>query len=125
MSVNRLGYVAYVVLLIGYAIYKYSVAAPPVFSQGYAQSVAILVFITAVAPFLIAVTSLKSIRLGLVMHIAAGLLLGLAACVGGYALFWKLFISGTGAEAPAVAEVALRGVGWGLAQGALAAAAAK
>lgn len=119
MTQSRLGWIGYLVFLAGYAAYKYLVAAPPSFSPAYAQSVAILVMLTGVAPFLATFLILKVARLGHVPQMVTSLLLGLALCVAGYALFWFLFLSSL-AQGPQLVEVAPRGIGWGLAQGALA-----
>lgn len=119
MTQSRLGWIGYLVFLAGYAAYKYLVAAPPAFSPAYAQSVATLVVLTGIAPFFGAYLILKIARLGHVPQMATGLLLGLALCVAGYALFWLLFLSSL-VDGPQLVEVATRGVGWGLAQGALA-----
>ena len=105
--------------LAGYAAYKYVVAAPPEFSAAYAQSVAILVLLTGVMPFILAMVSLRVINPGHMARLIIGLLVGLVACVGGYALFWTLFLASID-RGPPVDAVAIRGVGWGLAQGAIA-----
>ncbi len=123
MPLGRIAIVAYVIFLAGYSWYKYSVAAPPEFSAGYAQSVAILVLMTGVAPFLIAYGVLKAVRLKRLSASLTGLIVGMLACVAGYAAFWWFFIVPGGA-APAVYDVAIRGVGWGLLQGGIASMAA-
>lgn len=120
---GRAAFIGYFLFLIGYAAYKYSVAAPPEFSSEYVQSVAILVLMTGVAPFLLAYLLLKMIKLRRLAASITGLLLGLVFCVIGYGAFWWFFIAPGGA-APALYEVAVRGVGWGLLQGGLAAVAA-
>ena len=119
MTISKVGLIGYVIFLAVYSVYKYSVAAPAEFSLVYAQSVAILVAMTGVAPFLLAYIGLKTIGVRGVEGSVWGLLIGLVACVGGYAAFWWFFIAPEGA-APAVYDVALRGVGWGLLQGGLA-----
>ncbi|MEK7265020.1 MAG: hypothetical protein AAB227_02875, partial [Pseudomonadota bacterium] len=88
-----------------------------------AQSVAMLVALTGVAPFLLSLGALKALRLKGVAGAAAGLLLGLVLCVAGYAAFWAVIIAPSGAPV-AMTAVAVRGVGWGLLQGGLAAIAA-
>ena len=123
MRLGALAMLGYLVFLVGYAAYKYSVAAPPEFSQAYLISVVILVALTGVAPFLLTFGALKAIRAKGLVNSAAGLVLGLAFCVAGYAAFWALVISPSGAPV-ALTAVALRGVGWGLLQGGLAALAA-
>ncbi|GJL95794.1 MAG: hypothetical protein DHS20C05_21990 [Hyphococcus sp.] len=120
---SRVAFIGYAVFLIGYSTYKYSVAAPPSFSPEYAQSVAILVLLTGVAPFLLAYLLLKLSRMNRFGASVVGLLLGLVFCVIGYGAFWWFFIA-PGGQAPALYEVALRGVGWGMLQGGLAAIAA-
>ena len=123
MTIGRLGFLAYLIFLAGYAIYKYSVAAPPEFSAGYFQSVLTLVLMTGVAPFVVTYSLLKMLGLKGLAMTATGLVVGLTACVFGYAAFWYFFIAPAG-SAPAVYDVAIRGVGWGLLQGGLAALAA-
>lgn len=124
MRPRALALVFYAFFLVAYAVYKYSVAAPPAFSPAYAQSVAILVAMTGVAPFLLALAALKALRLEGVVGLVAGLVFGLVFCVAGYAAFWALTISASGAPVPMTA-VAVRGVGWGLLQGGIAAFAAR
>lgn len=119
MTRRRLGWVGYLIFLAGYAAYKYLVAAPPSFSPVYAQSVAILVVLTGVVPFLGTFLVLKVFSLGHIPQMATGLLLGVLLCVAGYALFWFLFLSSL-AGGPQLVDVATRGIGWGFAQGALA-----
>lgn len=123
MSVRRIAFVAYSVFLAGYSWYKYQVAAPAEFSSAYLQSVAVLVLMTGVAPFFLALATAKLIRVSGLARIALGLIAGLVFCVAGYAEYFTLFIAG---NVPGVTliDVALRGAGWGLAQGALAAMAA-
>ena len=123
MTTGRLALIAYLLFLAGYSWYKYAVAAPAEFSPGYAQSVVILVLMTGVAPFLIAFGGLKVSGLRRFPAVAGGLVLGLVACVAGYAGYWWLFLAPNGG-APAVYDVAARGVGWGLLQGGIAAIAA-
>ena len=123
MQKSALALMLYLVFLAGYAIYKYAAAAPPAFSPAYAQSVAMLVALTGVAPFLLSLGALKALRLKGVAGAAAGLLLGLVLCVAGYAAFWAVIIAPSGAPV-AMTAVAVRGVGWGLLQGGLAAIAA-
>lgn len=123
MTRGRLGLIAYVIFLVAYSWYKYSVAAPQEFSAGYAQSVVILVLMTGVAPFVIALAALKVSNAKRFAAGVVGIVVGLVACVVGYAAFWWLFIAPAGA-APAAYDVAARGVGWGVMQGALAALAA-
>jgi len=124
MRSGKLALIGYVIFLAAYAVYKYGAAAPPTFSPAYAQSVAILVAMTGIAPFLISLSVLTSLRLKGVANAAAGLAFGLALCVAGYAAFWAMIIAPTGAPV-ALSTVALRGVGWGLMQGGLAALAAR
>ncbi len=119
---GRLAGIGYVLFLGFYAWWKYQAAAPDEFSVGYAQSVAILVGLTGVAPFLLTLLLLKAAPLRRFAASIAGVVLGVAFCVAGYALFWQLFISPYGG--PEMVEVALRGVGWGALQGGLAAIAA-
>ena len=119
---GRLAWVGFFIFVVGYAWWKYQAAAPDEFSMGYARSVAILVALTGVAPFLIAFIILRSAPLKRIAASITGVLLGVVLCVGGYALFWKLFISPYGG--PEMIDVATRGIGWGALQSALAAIAA-
>ncbi len=123
MSLGRVAIVAYVIFLGLYSWYKYSVAAPPKFDIGYARSVAILVLMTAVAPFALTYAVLILAGLKRLSAMLTGLGVGLIACVAAYAAFWWFFIVPGGA-APAVYDVAIRGVGWGLLQGGMASVAA-
>lgn len=120
---GRLAWVAYFLFLVFYAWWKYQAAAPDVFSVGYAQSVAILVGLTGVAPFIATLLILKAAPLSRIPAGAVGVVLGVLGAVAGYALFWKLYISPYGG--PEMMDVALRGIGWGALQGAIAAVAAK
>jgi len=124
MRPRALALIGYVVFLAVYAAYKYQAAAPPAFSPAYAQSVTILVVMTGVAPFAFTLAALKALRLKGAANAAAGLALGLVFCVAGYAAFWAVVIAPSGAPV-AISAVALRGVGWGLLQGALAALVAR
>jgi hypothetical protein len=119
MRLGTLGLIGYVLFLAGYSVYKYSVAAPPEFSTQYAISVAILVAMTGVAPFLVALGLVKGLSAKGFAGSAIGLITGLVACVGAYAAFWALFIQPTDAEI-AMTAIATRGIGWGLLQGGLA-----
>ncbi|NOX83419.1 MAG: hypothetical protein GXP06_10630 [Alphaproteobacteria bacterium] len=119
MPLGRMAIIAYVIFLGLYSWYKYSVAAPPEFDIGYARSVVILVLMTAVAPFALTYGVLKLAGLARLSALLTGLGVGLVVCVAGYAAFWWFFIVPGGA-APAVYDVAIRGVGWGLLQGGLA-----
>lgn len=123
MSMGRIAIIAYVAFLIGYAWFKYSAAAPPEFSIAYAQSVAILVVLTGIIPFIAAYALLKAWPLGWLGSRVTGLLIGLIVCVGGYAAFWAFFISPSAPDV-SLASVAVRGIGWGLVQGGLASIAA-
>ncbi len=79
---------------------------------------------TGVAPF--ALTYI-AVQLSGLVDVAAGVLglvLGLAFCVTGYAGFFVLFIAGNAPDVTLI-DVAMRGVGWGLLQGALAAIVAR
>ena len=120
---SKLAWLGYALFLAGYGYYKYAVAAPPTFSPEYAKSVALLVVFTGVAPFVFALLWLKTLKLNRLLASAVGLLLGLVACVAGYAAYWAMVIEPAGIEAPLTA-VAMRGIGWGLLQGGLAAIAA-
>jgi hypothetical protein len=93
---------------------------PPEFSSDYAQSVAILVALTGVAPFVLTQLLLRALKLRGLAASIAGLVSGLVFCVAGYAVFWLLFIGPSGVGAPAMMDVAARGVGWGLLLGGLA-----
>ncbi len=119
---SGIAWFGYLLFLGLYAWWKYQAAAPDDFSVGYARTVAILVGLTGVAPFLLAFLLLKAAPLKRFAASIAGVALGIVFCVGGYALFWKLFIAPYGG--PEMLEVALRGVGWGALQGGLAAIAA-
>ena len=123
MRLGALAMIGYVVFLAGYSIYKYSVAAPAEFSQAYAISVAILITLTGVAPFMLTFGALKSLHAKGFANSALGLVLGLVFCVAGYAAFWYVSIAPSGADV-AMTAVAMRGIGWGLLQGGLAAVAA-
>ncbi len=123
MPLGRMAIVAYVIFLGFYSWYKYSVAAPPEFDIGYVHSVIILVLMTAVTPFALTYGVLKIAGLKRLSAMLTGLGVGLIFCVAAYAAFWWLFIVPGGA-APAVYDVAIRGVGWGLLQGGLASIAA-
>ncbi len=123
MTLSRVALMGYGVFLAFYTWYKYSVAAPPEFSVGYVQSVIILVLMTGVTPFVVAYALLKAVKLKRLPASIVGLAVGLIFCVAGYAAFWWFFIAPNG-SAPAVYDVAVRGVGWGLLQGGLAAIAA-
>ncbi len=123
MSLGRIAIVVYVIFLAFYSWYKYSVAAPPEFNVDYAHSVAILVLMTGVAPFVLSYGVLKIAGLKRFSAMLTGLFVGLIACVAAYAAFWWFFIVPGGA-APAAYDVAIRGVGWGLLQGGLASIAA-
>lgn len=119
---GRIGWLGFVVFLVAYSWWKYTAAAPDAFSSTYAQSVLILVALTGVAPFLLTylilrMTGMRGLKSGLF-----GVVLATALCVGGYALFWYMFIASSGAVP--VISVALRGLGWGALQGGLASLAA-
>lgn len=120
---NKLAWLGYALFLAGYSYYKYAVAAPPEFSAEYAQSVVLLVALTGVAPFFFAFFMLKALKLKRLAASGVGLLLGVGACVAGYAAYWAMVIEPAGIDAPLTA-VAMRGIGWGLLQGGLAAIAA-
>lgn len=115
----RLGLIGYPIFFVFYAWYKYSVAAPATFSSAYAQSVVILVLLTAVPPFLVSYLALRATGLRGFTGVLFAAAVGLVLCVAGYAAYWWFFLAPIGG-APAVYDVAPRGVGWGLAQGALA-----
>ena len=119
MSIGKLGLIGYIIFLAVYSVYKYNADLPSEFSPAYVQSVGILVAMTGVAPFVLAHFGLKTIGVRGIAGSLLGLLMGLVACVGGYAAFWWFFIAPQGA-APAVYDVATRGIGWGLLQGGLA-----
>ena len=123
MKIGRLALIGYAIFLVGYSWWKYSVAAPAEFSAAYAQSVAVLVLMTGVVPFLLTFGAIKAAGVRGVAGGALGLIFGAIFCVGAYAAFWALFIAPSAADV-AVTEVALRGVGWGLLQGGLASIAA-
>ena len=119
---GRIAWIGYLLFLGFYTWWKYQAAAPDDFSVGYARSVAILVGLTGVAPFLLAFVLLKAAPLKRLAASIIGVIFGVVFCVAGYALFWKLFIAPYGG--PEMMEVALRGIGWGALQGGLAAIAA-
>lgn len=119
---GRFAWIAFFIFLVFYAWWKYQAAAPAEFSVGYARSVAILVGLTGVAPFLLTFLVVKAAPLKRFAASISGVLLGIVCGVAGYALFWKLYISPYGG--PEMMDVALRGVGWGALQGAMAAIAA-
>ena len=120
---GKFAWAGYLLFLVGYSAYKYSVAAPPEFSALYAQSVAILVGLTGIAPFFLTFAVFKPLPIKRFAASGAGLLLGLLFCVAGYAAFWAVVINPSGYGVPLM-EVATRGIGWGLLQGGLAAIAA-
>lgn len=99
---------AYLVFLAGFAAFKYLAAAPPEFSSGYAISVAILVILTGVLPYALAVlfASRAGTRGG--AWITATLVATIACCAA-YAGYWAVFIAPSGADVPMLA-VALRGL---------------
>ena len=61
MSIAKLGLIGYVIFLAVYSVYKYNADVPSEFSLAYVQSVAILVAMTGIAPFLFAHFALKAI----------------------------------------------------------------
>ncbi len=123
MRTSMLGVIGYVAFLAAYAAFKYSAAAPPVFVPAYAQNVAILVALTGVAPFLACLAFARAVPGALPVKLLASAVAGIVLCVAAYALFFKLFIEGAAPGADIV-DVARRGIGWGAAQGLLAALAA-
>lgn len=119
-----IAWIGYAVFLAFYAWWKYTSAAPAEFSTVYAQSTAVLVFLTGVVPFLLTWGVLKRGTPSGPLAALAGVALGALFCVAGYALYWMIFIAGN-LGAPAIYTVAARGIGWGIAQGALASIAAR
>lgn len=112
------------VLFLGvYSAVKYAAAAPPVFSSDYVKSVATLVLLTGIAPMLVAWFAVRMTPLGLIGRLIAGAIVGIASCVGAYALYFQLYVAGA-APGVEIIDVAKRGVGWGALIGAIAALAA-
>ena len=120
---GRIAWIGYLLFLGFYAWWKYQASAPEEFSASYVQSVAILVLLTGLAPFLLVFGLLKAARLKRFAASIVGVMFGVVFCVAGYALFWKLFIAPYGGG-PEMVDVAVRGIGWGALQGGLAAIAA-
>lgn len=125
MPLVRIAFAAYLVFLACYAGYAYLSAAPVEATPAYVQSIAVLVLLTGVAPFLATLGVLKfSGARGGPVAFTVGLVLGLVVCVAGYAVYWQFVLAPQGG-APAVYHVIQRGIVWGLLQGALAALAAR
>lgn len=123
MRPSSAGYVGFLLFLAGYAAYKYSVAAPPQWSPAYATSVAALVALTGIAPFIASLLAGTAAPGGFAARLVVGAVVGSAVCVAGYAVFFYLFIAPNAPNAD-VLDVARRGVGWGALQGVLGALAA-
>lgn len=118
-AMSKIGLIGYPILFILYAYYKYAVAAPDEFSAAYAQSVAVLVLLTAIPPFILGLAFVRGMALRGFVGVMAAAFVGVILCVAGYAAYWWFFLAPIGG-APAVYDVAPRGIGWGLAFGALA-----
>lgn len=119
MGRGRIGWFAYAAFLAGYALYKYAAAAPPEFSADYAKSVAVLVILTGIAPFIFSIIALKISHISGPPLFVAGAIIGAALCFLGYAAFWGVFLAGA-EGGPPLLDVAVRGIGWGALQGAIA-----
>lgn len=104
-----------------YAYIKYARGFNGTFSIAYTQSVVILLFLTAIIPYLFAYWGAQ---LGKRIHPGLGVLAafasGLGLCVGGYATYYFVFIAPNNPQI-ALSLVAPRGVWPGLVMGALAA----
>jgi len=116
MSTGRIALAIYAVFLAGYAFWKFG---DPSAGSGF-PAAAFLVLTTAVAPYLASLAAARTMSRRPFAAIALALVAGLFVCVGGYAAHWWWFLAPEGG-APAVYDVAPRGIGWGLLQGALAA----
>lgn len=118
MMARPLAWALYAVFLLVFGAYKYFAAAPAEFSMAYAVSVAILVVLTGVVPFVAALFLASRASEGAVALLIA-VFVGLVTCCAGYAAYWALFIQPSGADVPVIA-VALRGVYAGPIEGLLA-----
>ena len=119
MIQRKLALVLIGLFLVGFSAFKYLSAAPDGFSSSYLISVAILVALTGAIPLCGAVWLAKlSSNTGVQWAIA--ILSGVVLCCAGYATYWALFISPTGADVPLMA-VASRGIYAGPIEGVLAA----
>lgn len=119
MRTSTIGLLGFLLFLVVYAYVKYAAAAPPQFVAGYAKSVAILVAMTGVAPFLLSLGVARAVPNGLAVKLISSTIAGVVFCVGAYALFFKIFIEGAAPGADII-DVARRGIGWGAIEGALA-----
>lgn len=119
MKLSAFGWLGFVLFLAVYFYVKYAAAAPPQFDPGYARSVGILIGLTAFPPFLICLAAGRAFGANPAARLVALALLGSAICVGGYVVFFQMFIAGAAPGAQLI-DVAKRGIGWGALQGALA-----
>ena len=119
MRISTIGLLGFMLFLVVYTYVKYAAAAPPQFVADYAKSVASLVAMTGVAPFLLSLGVARAVPNGFAMKLASSTIAGVVFCVGAYAVFFKIFIEGAAPGADIV-DVARRGVGWGAIEGALA-----
>lgn len=110
--------IAFLVFLAGFSAFKYLSAAPPAFDPNYAVSVAILVVLTGVAPWAIAIGIGKQFD-GTLARWVAALITAVVACCSGYGLYWAMVIGPNFPEVPMIA-VALRGLISGPIEGLLA-----
>jgi hypothetical protein len=119
MRLSVIGLAGFFAFLGVYAFIKYTAAAPPVFVPEYARSVAILVMLTGVAPFLASLGVARITGGALPVRLIVGAAAGAALCVAGYALFFKLVVEGA-APGANIVDIARRGLGWGAIEGVLA-----
>lgn len=120
MRLSSIGIAGGILFLGVYSAVKYVAAAPPAFSPEYAKSVAILIALTGVAPLIVSYLAARHAPFGLAGRLVAGAIVGIASCVGGYALYFQLFIAGA-APGVEIFDVAKRGFGWGALIGAISA----
>ncbi|WP_299192113.1 hypothetical protein [uncultured Erythrobacter sp.] len=118
MIARKTAWGLYGVFLLAFGAYKYLIAAPPEFSIGYMVSVAILVVLTGVIPFVVAAWLAGKMPSPAGQWVVA-IAVALIVCCAGYASYWALFIAPTGADVPMQA-VALRGIYPGAIEGILA-----
>ena len=123
MRISTIGLLGFMLFLVVYTYVKYAAAAPPQFVADYAKSVAILVALTGIGPLIVSFLAARLAPFGLALRLVVSAIVGIVACVGAYALYFKLFIAGA-APGVEVFDVAKRGVGWGALIGAIAALAA-
>lgn len=103
---------AALLFLIGYSAQKYLAAAPPVFVPAYAQTVVLIVFITAIIPFALAWAAGRPFR-SLPVFAAVTGAIAVGASAGAFALYWYFTVSQY-PNAPPVLELARRGLTPGL-----------